>query len=139
MGLDMWQRLNNCVTSVVTYGTLSPDFVLRLRINQRLWARSPLNPEQWFQRFGHQEAISQTIIWFAYQHLPRYSGLPMMYLQPSDRLELDLCWTEICWFDWELDLYDDFLHHFGKDISMTFNIGQTQTVADLMRNLEQEL
>lgn len=134
----MWRRLKSYVLSLKTYGTLSPDFLLRLRINNMLRGRSPLNPEQWFQSFGHHESISRTMITFAYQHLPHYCGLSMARLKPGDRLERDLCWTQVCWFDWELNLYDDFLQQFGKDISLTFDFDQARTVADLMRNLDQE-
>ena len=51
---------------------------------------------------------------------------------PGDRLEEDLCWTEVCWFDWETRLCEDFWHCFGTDISDRLEEFAPSTVSDLI-------
>ena len=131
----MWRRTQNLFHSLVTHGVLSPDILLRCQVNRKLRHRLELAQEEWFETFWKQESISPALSEFVYDHLPRYSGLHVARLKPSDRLEADLCWTQVCWFDWEMDLYDDFLRCFGKDISEEFDFGTVKTLADLMQSL----
>ncbi|NJM86078.1 MAG: hypothetical protein HC769_10930 [Cyanobacteria bacterium CRU_2_1] len=115
----MWHRLKNFVSSFSTYDDLSPDVNMRQQVNQRLQDRPALNSEEWFESFYKSNGISPAIAAFAYTHLAEYSELDFSRVLPSDRLEEDLHWTNVCWFDWDLSLCDDFYHHFKIDISDT--------------------
>ena len=134
--LDMWRRTQNLFHSFVAHGVLSPDIVLRCQVNRQLRHRLSLEANEWFETFWAKEAISPDLVAFVYSSIPRYSGLNVARLKPGDRLEADLFWTQVCWFDWEMDLYDDFLERFGKDISEEFDFGQVGTLHDLMHSLD---
>lgn len=131
----MWRQIQNLCYGLGTYHVLRPDTVLRSRVNLKLQHRLALDPDEWFEAFWHQTSISPALSAFAYYHIPQYSGIQSARLKPGDRLEADLCWTQICWFDWEMDLYDDFLQCFDTDISEDFDFGTIKTVADFMDSL----
>lgn len=131
----MWRRTQNLFHSVVAHGVLSPDIVLRYQVNRKLRHRLSMEANEWFEAFWQQESISHDLVTFIYQNIPRYSGLNVARLKPGDRLEADLCWTQVCWFDWEMDLYDDFLEQFGQDISEQFEFGQVGTLQDFIHCL----
>ena len=134
--LDMWRRTQNFFHSVVAHQVLSPDVFLRCQVNRKLRHRLALEQNEWFATFWQQTSISPELAAFVYAYIPRYSGLNVARLKPGDRLEADLCWTQVCWFDWEMDLYDDFMTRFGKDISEEFDFGKVGTLDDLMHSLE---
>ena len=135
LSLDMWRRTQNLFHSVVAHGVLSPDIFLRRQVNRKLRPRLALAQHEWFETFWQNDAISPDLVAFVYTSIPRYSGLNVARLKPGDRLEADLCWTQVCWFDWEMDLYDDFLDRFGKDISEEFDFGQLDTLDDFLHSL----
>lgn len=93
--------------------------------------------DQWFESFYQPQGILYSVSRFAYQHFPRYSGLEFGHVLPTDRLNEDLHWTQVCWFDWELSLYDDFLQAFGVDISGCLDEFNLETVKDLLLFLNQ--
>lgn len=128
----MWHRLKNLVFSLKTYDALSPDLKVRRQVNRSLRQRPALNCEQWFQAFFQPQGITNTVASFAYTHLERYSGLEIGRVLPTDRLEQDLHWTQVCWFDWELHLYDDFWQQFGVDISDSLEESTLLTIKDLI-------
>ncbi|MEM9219664.1 MAG: hypothetical protein AAGD25_35720 [Cyanobacteria bacterium P01_F01_bin.150] len=132
---DMWRRTQNFFHSLVTHGVLSPDLLLRCQVNCKLRNRLALAQDEWFKTFWQRESISPALSEFVYQHIPEYSGLQVARLKPTDRLEADLYWTQVCWFDWEMDLYDDVLQCFGKDISEEFDFDTVRTLDDLMQKL----
>lgn len=128
----MWHRFKNFVFSLKTYDTLSPDLKVRRQVNRALRQRPALEFEQWFQSFYQPRGITHAVATFAYRHLARYSGLEFNRVLPTDRLQEDLHWTQVCWFDWELHLYDDFWQQFGVDISEYLDEATMLTVIDLM-------
>jgi hypothetical protein len=128
----MWHRFKNLVFSLKTYDALSPDLKMRQQVNRMLRQRPALNLEQWFESFYQPLGITYAVADFAYGHLAQYSGLEVGCLLPSDRLEDDLHWTQVCWFDWQLNLYDDFWQRFEVDISDCFDESALLTVKDLM-------
>lgn len=130
--MAMWHRFKNLVFSLKTYDALSPDLKVRRQINRWLQQRPALDLEQWFQAFYQPQGISYAITAFAYEHLARYSGLDIGRILPTDRLNEDLCWTQVCWFDWQTNLYDDFWQHFGIDLSDCLDEDALLTVKDLM-------
>lgn len=133
----MWHRFKNLVFSLKTYDALSPDLKVRRQVNRLLCQRAALDLEQWFQLFYQSQGITYAVAAFAYVHLPRYSGLKFERVLPTDRLDQDLCWTQVCWFDWEVRLYDDFWQQFGVDISECLDVSALLTVKDLMACLTQ--
>jgi hypothetical protein len=135
----MWKRLKNILLSFKTYSTLSPGFATRQRVKRRLAYRQDLNPQQWYELQCKPYGISPAIAKFAYFFLAKYSGLPFSRVLSSDRLEQDLHWTEVCWFDWEITLCDDFQHCFGIDISNSLEDFQPLTIQELMLFLNQQI
>lgn len=128
----MWHRLKNFFLSLRTYNTLSPDLGMRQQVNQQLQHRPELAFKEWFERFYRSQGIDDLIATFAYTHLGRYSGLPIGRILPSDRLEEDLHWTKICWFDWETALCNDFWQAFGVDLSPWLYECHAHTVGELI-------
>lgn len=135
----MWHRLKNVALSLKTYGILSPDWAVRRETIRALCDRPPLHANQWFEAHCKPYGIDRTIASFAYSHLPRYSGLPVARVMPSDRLEADLNWTSVCWFDWEISLCDDFFQEFGVDLTDRLCGWTPETIGDLLRFLNQAL
>jgi hypothetical protein len=135
----MWYRFKNFLFSLKTYGILSPELRVRRQVNQRLYNRSSLAANQWFQLRCQPLGISRAIANFAYTRLATYSGLEFSRVLLSDRLEEDLRWTQVCWFDWEIALCDDFCEQFGVDISDRLDAFDFNTVAELLTFLNQQL
>lgn len=135
----MWHRLKNFVLSLKTYKALSPDLKVRQRVNHALRCRPALNLDEWFETFYKGRGIAYPVATFVYHHLSQYSGLEFGRVLPSDRLNEDLKWTRVCWFDWELSLCDDFYGQFKVDISDRLEELQASTVEDLVCLLDQSL
>lgn len=132
----MWYRLQNWIQSFKTYSALSPDLQARRRVYQLLNQRPLLSLSEWHALYGKPWHISYGITEFAYGHLGKYSGLEFGRLLPGDRLDEDLCWTKICWFDWYLELCDDFHQRFEKDLSEDVADLPNTTLVDLLQFLE---
>lgn len=113
----MWYRFKNLIQGLLTYPILSPDLRLRRQVYQGLRKRPALSLSDWYMTYGKPQNLSYSIVEFAYHHLGKYAGLDFARLLPGDRLDEDLCWTKICWFDWHLALCDDFRQRFGIDLS----------------------
>lgn len=101
-------------------------------MSQTLRQRPILHLDQWFHTFYQSQGIAYSVANFAYVHLANYSGLEFGRVLPSDRLNEDLHWSQVCWFDWQHKLYEDFWHHFGVDISDCWDDSTVQTVKDLL-------
>lgn len=99
--------------------------------------RPVMSCDQWFESFYQPQGILYSVASFAYKRLPNYSGLEFGRVLPTDRLNEDLHWTQVCWFDWELNLYDDFGQTFGVDISGCLDEFNLETVKDLLLFLNQ--
>lgn len=135
----MWRRVNNLVNSLLTYQALSPDIQIRQRVNRKLSERPSLSADEWFESFWQAENISKATIEFVYDYLTQYSGIEFACVVPQDRLEDDLHWTQVCWFDWEMALCDDIEHKFGFDLSDRLEVRQFLTVADLVAFLDEQI
>jgi hypothetical protein len=134
----MWQRLKNMIPSLRTYADLSPDLNVRRRVMRALRDRPVLSLDQWFEVHSQSCGLSYALTAFAYDHLEKYSGLSLARLLPSDRLEADLCWTQICWFDWQVRLSDDLWQQFEVDFSDGIDEG-SGTLAHFLQSLDQQL
>lgn len=134
----MWNSFRNFLHHATTYRDLSPDLGVRRIVDRQLLKRPKLTREQWFTCYCASIGIHPDVADFCYQYLHQYSGLPSGRIQWNDRLEADLHWTEICWFDWEMTLCDDFLETFGIDISDRLIDFYPQTIGDLVTFLSLE-
>lgn len=128
----MLRQLKNLLFSVRTYKDLCPDMKVRRQVNQALCRRPALTLDEWFHCFWQPLGIGQPVVAFVYVQLGKYSGLQISRVIPSDRLEQDLQFPQVCWFDWQLSLCEDFLHAFGVDISDRFDIYALSTVEEFV-------
>ncbi|NJL49998.1 MAG: hypothetical protein HC929_24635 [Leptolyngbyaceae cyanobacterium SM2_5_2] len=139
----MWQPLRNWISSVSTYGLLSPDLQTRVQVNRWLRSRPCLSQDEWFRQCwavsGEPDRCTKPLIDFIYECLTAHSGLAVGCIRPSDRLLDDLQFPAVCWFDWSLTLCDEFYTTFGLDITDQFDETQLITCADLVRFLRQQL
>ena len=137
----MWQPLRNFVSSITTYGLLSPDQAMREQVNQWLSSRPCLTCEDWFHRHWASPSLGmpKALVEFIYDRLSTYSGLSVGRMHPNDRLLEDLHFPAVCWFDWGLTLCEDFYHAFGIDILDHFDETQLITCADLITFLQGHL
>jgi hypothetical protein len=131
-------RLNHCFHSLKTYCDLSPDLRMRQQVIQAMQSRTCLTLDAWFEAFCQPQKIAFPIAQFVYTHLPHYSGLETGRMWLSDRLNEDLHWPLICWFDWELSLCDDFCQCFGIDISDRLDELEGTTIGELVHFLDRQ-
>jgi len=111
---------------------MSPDLQVRRRVRQQLDQRPRLTEQEWIEQCCQPNGISSPIAAFAYTYLQRYSGLEMGRVQLTDRLETDLHWTQICWFDWTFTLCQDFWQTFAIDLEESLHESEFHTVGDLL-------
>jgi hypothetical protein len=137
--IAMWRRVNNLVNSLITYKSLSPDSRSRRQVRRWLNQRPSLTSDQWFEVFWRDENILKLTSEFVYSSFSSYSGLKFAYVIPEDRLEEDLCWTHVCWFDWEITFFSDVEADFNIDISEVFYSETITTISDLMHFLDQQI
>jgi hypothetical protein len=135
----MWHRFKNFVFSLKTYEALSPDLEMRQRVSQALQSRRALNLDEWFETFFKGRGIAYPIANFVYHRFSQYSGLEFSRVLPTDRLYEDLKWTMVCWFDWEVNLCDDFYRQFRVDITDRLDELHTSTVEELVCFLDRAL
>lgn len=139
----MWRILTNLIFSLRTYRALSPDIQVRRRVNRMLRSRPPLSLDEWFEHFwqspNSSETIPRDLAIFLYKNLARYTELEIAHIRPCDRLNEDLHLPTVCWFDWEINLCEDFYKTFGIDISSSFDVSTLSTIEDLVLFLNRQL
>lgn len=136
----MWQKLKNLTSSVQTYAELSPDLALRQQVNHRLQPRPSLDLELWIEQFWRPRGIAQPLAAFLYTHLSQYSGIDFARVQPQDHLHQDLHFLSVCWFDWELQLCEDFYQQFEVDLTEHLDeLAGMDTVEDFAILLQNQL
>ncbi len=133
-----WQWLRTLWLAVTSYAVLSPNLHLRRQVNRVLATRPAMTVDEWHDRFWQPRQVSRDITVFAYDRLQKYSGLAVAHVLPSDRLEGDLKFTLVCWFDWQTQLCDDFCQRFGVDISACLGYQPFVTIEDLVVFLQQQ-
>lgn len=133
----MWHRLKNLFFSFNTYKALSPDLKMRQQVNRALSNRPALTSDEWFKMFYQSQGIAYSAVNFVYQYLGQYSGLEMSRVLPADRLNEDLRWTFICWFDWETQFWHDVYQQFGVDMSECLHDLDQFTIEDLVVLMDQ--
>jgi hypothetical protein len=135
----MWRKLKNFLLNISTYTDLRADLHIRQQVNELLRTRPALTLEEWFEFFWRSRGIAKPVIVFVYTHLEKYSGLQISRVKPSDHLEKDLKLTLVCYFDWHLNLCDDFFNWFGVDISENWELYQLSTVEEFVKFLNSKL
>lgn len=139
----MWRDFQNLVQTLRHYRVMSPDRAVRRQVNETLKLRPYLPLEDWCQRCWIPPAVPYKIMppltQFLYVQLGEYSGLQMGYTRPGDRLQEDLCFPLVCWFDWGLMLCEDVYQTFEVDISDSFDERNYVTLGDLVGYLDGEI
>lgn len=135
----MWRRLKNILLSIRTYPDLSPDLGMRRRINRALNHREALSSEEWYEVFWYPRHISPEIADFIYYRMTEHSGIQFSRVVPGDRLSEDLYLSQVCWFDWQLSLADEFYDRFQVDLDLNLDLASLSTVEDLAIFLDRQL
>jgi len=95
--------------------------------------------DEWFDDHWRSRGISRELADFVYVYFTQYSGLEFSRVMPDDRLDADLCFSLVCWFNWNLSLYSDFWDCFKVDLCDRLDLGDMDTVADLVTFLDRQL
>lgn len=135
----MWHKLKHLFLSVETYNDLSPDLRVRRRVNRSLSARPELTVDEWFEYHWRSQGISRELADFVYVYFTQYSGLQFSRVVPEDRLDADLCFTLVCWFNWNQSLCDDFWNCFNVNLCDRLDLRDIDTVTDLVTFLNHQL
>jgi hypothetical protein len=101
--------------------------------------RPALGIDDWYESFWQPRQVSPSVARFVYFHLEKYSGLPAARILPSDRLEEDLCFTLVCWFDWHFTLCEDFEQYLGAEIDDSLGLQDLTTIEEFMMFLNRQL
>jgi len=104
--------------------------------------RPALSLDEWFETHSKPHGLSHALTAFAYSHLEKYSGLSLAQLLRTDRMEADLCWTHISWFDWQILLHDDLRQCFGVDFIGGIDEPSDQmpgTLGNFLQSLDQQI
>jgi hypothetical protein len=134
----MWHRLKNLFFTLKNYDLLSPNLAMRRQVKGALRHRSELGMADWFEAFCKPLKGAYPVVNFLYNHLEAYSGITLGKLRPSDRLEEDLHWTDLCGFDWQVMLCEDFMQQFNIDMTSCLENFNPHTVEDLVTLLHRE-
>ncbi len=128
--------LCNWFSSVSTYAEMSPDLTIRKQVNQQMQGRTRrvLRAMEWGQLFCRTER-AYPLLSFVYQRFGLYSGLEFGRVRPGDRLNDDLHFPLVCWFDWATTFCEDFFQRFGVDLSDRFDETAFETIDELIEFL----
>lgn len=148
----MIEQLDNWLSSVSTYADMSPDLAIRTQVNLRMkaHARPALGVSDWCQLFldylssSHGAASNaafshvasgpsdtRRVLCFVYQRFGQYSGIDFSRVRPEDRLNGDLHFSLVCWFDWTINFCEDFCEQFDLDLSDRFDEDDFATIGEL--------
>ena len=129
---------------------MSPDLDVRDEVNQWMNARArqSLGVVEWCETFSSEfptiaeatqaaatESDAKSVLVFVYEYFAEYTGIHFNQVRPNDRLDRDLNFPLICWFDWTLNFCDDFLNHFDLDLSDCFDETNFTTIGELVEFL----
>gem|GEM_PF-1377050 len=134
----MWHRLKNVFFSLKNYDLLGPNLTTRRQVKQSLRHRPNLGLREWFESFCESRQIAYPVVNFLYTRLETYSGIELGRLLPSDRLEEDLHWTDLCGFDWQIVLCEDFMQQFNVDMTHCIEDFSPNTIDNLVLLLHQQ-
>ena len=146
--------MNNLLSSLEAYADMSPDLEVREQVSQwmRMRDRQPLSLIKWCEVFSNElvnigkavedsatEGVTKSVLAFVYEFFSGYTGLAFSQVRPNDRLNRDLHFPLICWFDWTLDFCDDFLARFDLDLSDCFDEAEFDTVGEVVEFLVEQV
>ncbi len=125
--------LSNWFSSVSTYAEMSPDLTIRKQVNQQMQGRTQrvLGAVAWGKLFCRSDR-AYPLLSFIYQRFGLYSGLEFGRVRPGDRLNDDLHFPLVCWFDWTTTFCEDFFQRFGVDLSDRFDEATFDTIDELI-------
>lgn len=137
-------QLNNLISSINAYSDMSPDLSVRRQVNETLQKRAcqPLSISTWCLTFCRRDRYTdrvQSMLSFIYECFSEYSGLEFSRVRPSDRLNDDLCFPLVCWFDWSITFCEDFYQRFGLDLSDRFDEADFETIGELVEFLIEQM
>jgi len=155
----MIEQLDNWLSSISTYADMSPDLAIRAQVNLRMkaQARPALGISDWCHlflthlsasdsatdaaAFSHAAGSSDTrrVLCFVYQQLGQYSGIDFSRVRPNDRLNDDLHFSLVCWFDWAITFCEDFFQQFDIDLSDCFDEDEFDTIGELTAFLVEQV
>jgi hypothetical protein len=138
-GLSPVKRMFNWFMSSTSYADLRPDMGLRRQINRQVLADRPQRSlSEWYRLFWEPRGVSREVVEFVYSAIANYAGLKVAQVLPSDRLCEDLKLPLICWFDWELNLVEEFSDQLGVELDDYFDVTRFATVADLVQFFDRQ-
>ncbi len=137
-------QLNNLISSINAYSDMSPDLSVRHQVNETMHkrARQPLSIATWCLTFCQRDHYTdrvQSMLSFVYERFSEYSGLELSRVRPSDRLNDDLHFPLVCWFDWSITFCEDFYQRFGLDLSDRFDEADFETMGELVNFLIEQV
>lgn len=139
-----FSKFNNLISSINAYADMSPDLSIRRQVNETMQqrARQPLSISTWCQTFGdrnHNTDSVQSMLAFIYESFSEYSGLEFSRVRPSDRLNDDLYFPLVCWFDWSITFCEDLYQRFDLDLSDRFDEANFETIGELVNFLIEQI
>jgi hypothetical protein len=129
---NRWMDLN-------AYPDMRPDYRVRQQVKRSHADRSLYSAVEWHQRFWYPLGVQRLLSEFVYELLGECSGLDVGRLLPSDRLMQDLQLPLVCWFDWEMVWTEQFVHRFELETDWVLDIGEFETLEELMVALDRLL
>lgn len=132
-------QLHNRWMDLNAYPDMRPDYKIRQQVNRSHADRSLYSAVEWHQRFWYPLGVQRRLSEFVYELLGECSGLAVGRLLPSDRLMQDLQLPLVCWFDWEMVLTEQFMIRFELDTDWILDIGEFETLEELMLALDRRL
>lgn len=142
--------VNNLLSSLEAYADMSPDLEVREQVGRwmQMRDRQSLSLIEWREVFANEsatigkavedsatEGVAESVLAFVYEFFCGYTGLAFSQVRPNDRLNRDLHFPLVCWFDWTLDFCDDFLARFDLDLSDCFDEAEFDTIGEMVEFL----
>ncbi len=132
-------QLHNRWMDLNAYPDMRPDYKIRQQVNRSHADRPLYSAVEWHQRFWYPLGVQRLLSEFVYELLGECSGLEIGRLVPSDRLMQDLQLPLVCWFDWEMVWTEQFSSRFELDSDWILDIGEFETLEELMLALDRLL
>jgi hypothetical protein len=129
---NRWMDLN-------AYPDMRPDYRMRQQVKRSHADRPLYSVVEWHQRFWYPLGVQRLLSEFVYELLGECSGLEVGRLLPSDRLMQDLQLPLVCWFDWEMVWTEQFGTRFELETDWILDIGEFETLEELMVALDRLL
>ncbi|MCC7155588.1 MAG: hypothetical protein IT161_13515 [Bryobacterales bacterium] len=126
----LWQ----CLKSIVAFQAPDPDVVGE--VNQNLGARRQLSRTDWTNKAAEEANVPLETAEVLFEFLGR-DKLDVGRIRVDDRIREDLRLDKVLWWDWDLDLYEEYV---GRSLPVSRirkggAVAVIVTVRDLLRFL----